>query len=154
MKTFGHYIQALNEIGGQPYKWKRTASTERLWRAEFVTNNKEKYIFEALKIGARWEVLFHADWKDDNNMGVTGTQGTGAVRVFSTVATIFETFVKEVEPDMVSFTADKTERDGKSVRTKLYSRFAKVFAKKHGYDMKEVDKGDEMHFVFSKEKKK
>jgi hypothetical protein len=167
MKSFNDYIE-LQEVGNQPYRWKRTASKERLWRAEFVTDNKEEYVFEALKVkyramfatrgrnekGIGWQVLFHANWEDVNNMGVTGTQGTSAIRVFSTVANIFETFVKEVTPDMVSFTADKTERDGKSVRSKLYSRFAKVFAKKHGYDMKEVDKSDEMHFVFVKKEKK
>jgi hypothetical protein len=117
-----------------------------------VTDNKEEYVFEALKKSIGWEVLFHANWDDDNYMGVTGTQGTSAIRVFSTVANIFETFVKEVTPDMVSFTADKTERDGKSVRTKLYSRFAKVFAKKHGYRMSELDKRDEIHFVFAKKR--
>ena len=149
MKSFVNYTQ-LQEIGNQPYRWKRTLFTEQVWQAVFVTDNKQKYVFKALKVGASWEVLFHAVGRENDSMGITGTQGTSALRVFSTVAKIFETFMKEKSAGMVSFTADKTERDGKSVRTKLYSRFAKSFAKKHGYRMSELDKRDEIHFVFSK----
>ena len=151
MKSFSSYMQ-LQEIGNQPYRWKRTLFTEQVWQAVFVADNKQKYVFKALKVGASWEALFHAVGREDDSMGITGTQGTSALRVFSTVAKIFETFMKEKSAGMVSFTADKTERDGKSVRTKLYSRFAKSFAKKHGYRMSELDKRDEIHFVFSKER--
>ena len=157
MKTFNQYL-LIQEVGDQPYKWKRTKSRRRQWQATFKTDNKQKYVFQADKYdGQQWNVVFYlfgASWHpEDDSMGVTGSQGTSAVRVFSTVAKIFETFVKEVAPDMISFAADKSERDGKSVRTKLYSRFAKSFAKKHGYDMKELDKRDEIKFVFGGKKK-
>jgi hypothetical protein len=153
MKSFSNYTQ-LQEVGNQPYRWKRERSTNQIWRATFVTDNKEEYVFEALKKSIGWEVLFHANWDDDNYMGVTGTQGTSAIRVFSTVANIFETFVKEVSPNMFSFTADKTEGDGTSVRSKLYSRFAKLFARKNGYHTRELDKNDELEFVFVRKSKR
>ena len=156
LKSFGNYIQLL-EVGNQPYKWKRTQSTRQKWQAMFVTENKQKYYFEAFKVSIGWEVIFHAFSRGDDSMGITGTQKTSAVRVFSTVANILEEFVKEVSPNMFSFTADKTEKDGVGSRAKLYSRFAKVFAKKHGYRTREMDKSDEVHFVFinvDKSKKK
>ena len=155
MKSF---IQHLHEVGNQPYKWtKLTTSTDsRHWKATFVTDkDKKKYIFEALKVSIGWEVIFHSAYaEDDDYMGVTGTQGTSAVRVFGTVAQIFEAFVKEITPIKISFTADKTEGTLRGSRSKIYSRFAKRFAKKHGYDLKEKDAGDETVFIFSSSKKK
>ena len=154
MKSFNDYIE-LHEVGNQPYKWTKltTSAYGRHWKATFVTtdNNKEKYIFEALRVSIGWEVIFHsADAEDyDDYMGVTGTQGTSAVRVFSTVAQIFEAFVKEITPIKVTFTADKTEGTLRGSRSKIYSRFAKRFAKKHGYDLKEKDAGNETVFIFS-----
>jgi len=151
MKSFVQYIQ-LQEVGNQPYRWKRNRFIEdKVWNASFVTDNKQTYHFEALKVSIGWEIIFHAS-QTGNDMGITGTQGTSAVRVFSTVAKLLEVFVKEVSPNLFSFTADKTEKDGAGSRTKLYSRFAKVFARKNGYNTRELDKSDEVHFVFSRKR--
>ena len=152
MKSFSNYIQ-LQEIGNQPYSWKVDRHLEdKVWNASFVTDNKQTYHFEALKVADGWEIIFHAS-QTGNDMGITGTQGTSAVRVFSTVAKLLEAFVKKVSPNKFSFTADKSEGDGKSVRAKLYARFAKLFARKNGYTTKETDKGHEVHFVFLRKKK-
>ena len=149
MKSFNSYIQ-LHEVGNQPYRWKRTVSSKTRWEARFIADNKEKYLFNAGRVNIGWDIIFESLSSSDYGMGITGTQGTSAIRVFSTVANILEAFVKEVEPDTFLFSADKTEWDGTGGRAKLYSRFSKMFAKKNGYDIKELDKRDEIKFVFTR----
>ena len=85
-------------------------------------------------------------------MGLTGTEGTSAIRVLGTVAQIFDAFVKDVNPDRIQFEADKSEGSGTGARSKIYSRFAKMFARKHGYKLSEKDAGDETIFKFTKKK--
>ena len=157
MKSFSQYL-LIQEVGDQPYKWKRTKSRRRQWQATFKTDNKQKYVFQADKYdGEQWNVVFYlfgASWHpEDDSMGVTGSQGTSAVRVFGTVAQIFEAFVKEVKPENIEFIADKTEGSLRGARSRIYSRFAKKFAAKHGYNLKEKDAGDETVFLFSSKKK-
>ena len=83
-------------------------------------------------------------------MGITGTEGTSAIRVLGTVAQIFEAFVKDVNPDKIEFAADKSEGSGTEARSKIYSRFAKMFARKHGYKLKERDVDNEKVFGFTR----
>ena len=48
MKSFGEYIQLIQEVGNRPYKWKKEPSGGQagsVWEAVFVTNNKQKYYF-------------------------------------------------------------------------------------------------------------
>ena len=153
MKSFSQYL-LIQEVGNQPYKWKRTKSRKRQWQATFKTDNKQKYVFQADKYdGQQWNVVFYlfgASWlPEDDSMGVTGSQGTSAVRVFGTVAQIFEAFVKEVKPEIMEFIADKSEGSLRGSRSKIYSRFAKRFAAKHGYDLKEKDDGADTIFLFT-----
>ena len=156
MKTFNQYL-LIQEVGNQPYKWKRTKSRRRQWQATFKTDNKQKYVFQADKYdddGKQWNVVFYlfgASWHpEDDSMGVTGSQGTSAVRVFGTVAQIFEAFVKEVKPEIMEFIADKAEGTLRGSRSKIYSRFAKMFARKHGYKLKERDVDNEKVFGFTR----
>ena len=86
-------------------------------------------------------------------MGISGTEGTSAIRVFGTVAQIFDAFVKDVNPDKIGFTADKSEGSGTEARSKIYSRFAKMFARKHGYKLSVKDEGDDRIFKFTNNKK-
>ena len=163
MKSFGEYIQLIQEVGNRPYKWKKEPSGGQagsVWEAVFVTNNKQKYYFIANRIGREWEVAFEAHDSFDSSgssdsFGITGTQGAGAIRVFSTVAEILEAFVKDIKPNMFSFTADKPEgKSSDGSRTKVYSRFAKLFAKKTKYTMQEIDGREAVEFLFRKKKKK
>ena len=87
-------------------------------------------------------------------MGLTGTEGTSAIRVLGTVAQIFDAFVKDVNPDRIEFEADKSEGSGTGARSKIYSRFAKMFARKHGYKLSVKDAGDETIFKFTNNNKK
>ena len=83
-------------------------------------------------------------------MGVTGTEGTSAIRVMATVREIFETFVKQQKPDVIMFVADKSDGSGRGSRARLYDRFAKTFARKYGYELKKDDDGSQTEFEFYK----
>ena len=154
MKTF---IQHLHEVGNRPYKFKKTASTKRRWNAVFTTDGGANYIFDAELHGlANWRVTFqliksHPRGGTQADMGVTGTEGTNAIRVLGTVKEIFEKFVKEINPDTVIFVADKSDGSGRGSRAKLYNRFAKTFAKKYGYELDKDEDGSQTEFAFYKE---
>ena len=151
MKSFIQHA-ALHEVGNQPYRWKRTEFSRTRWRATFNTPSpqKSKYVFQADLHGRQWEAVFHLFGTGDDSMGITGTEGTSAIRVLGTVAQIFEAFVKDVNPDKIEFAADKSEGSGTEARSKIYSRFAKMFARKHGYKLKERDVDNEKVFGFTR----
>ncbi len=148
MKSF---VQHLHEVGNRPYSWKRTGSRDSRtqWRATFNTAQKSsKYVFQADVYDQHWQVVFHLFGARDS-MGISGTEGTSAIRVFGTVAQIFDAFVKDVNPDRIEFEADKSEGSGTGARSKIYSRFAKMFARKHGYKLSVKDEGDDRIFKFT-----
>lgn len=146
----------LNEVGNRPYKFKKTASTKRRWNAVFTTDGGANYIFDAELHGlANWRVSFqlmkaHPRGGTLADFGITGTEGTNAVRVLGTVKEIFEKFVKEVNPDTVIFVAEKLEGSGRGSRSKLYNRFAKTFARDYGYELDKDESGSETEFAFYK----
>ena len=152
MKNFRELQEALN----RPYKYRIAAPTPKQWRARFKTDEGVEYIFRARKnpTGGWWSIVFWADQEHlkDTGMefGMTGKEGTKAVRVLATVKELFEKFVKEVKPDEMFFTGDKTEGSGRSARTRLYTRFAKQFAKKFGYKLSAKDGGDEIEYDFKR----
>ena len=159
MKTFKHYIsESLN----RPYKWKKVKSNKMgvgdKWTAEFVTENGAKYIFDATKdYGNQWEVWFKLvslnddNSKDINSLGVTGTEGSSAIRVFGTVKEIFEKFVKQKKPQALMFMADKRGGSERGSRAKLYNRFAKVFARENGYELETGTSKNHTKFLLYKE---
>jgi hypothetical protein len=145
MKSF---IQHLHEIADHPYQWKRTKKTKKYWEAKFKTNKKGiGYTFEAAFYDednipfdaieeTHWQIHFEELSKksvkgDSDNFKTTGSQGMSAGRVLATIKEICDVFVKETKPNTILFSANK--KDGKS-REKIYSRFAKQFAKNHNYD--------------------
>ena len=152
MKSF---VQHLHEVGNRPYSWKRTGSTDSRTQSRATFNTapqKSKYVFQADVYDQHWQVVFHLFGARDS-MGISGTEGTSAIRVFGTVAQIFDAFVKDVNPVKMEFTADKSEGSGTEARSKIYSRFAKMFARKHGYKLSVKDEGDDRIFKFTRKGK-
>ena len=151
MITYRNLQEALN----RPFKWRRGISTAKSWKATFTTPEKYKYEFQAVRIKKRWEVTFSLENppKDTHSMGVTGSAGAGATRVFATIVQIFEVFVNEIKPFQIRFTADKTEGE-RPTRAKLYARFAKKFASAYGYDLETKDNVIDVDFMFTRRKKK
>jgi hypothetical protein len=149
--------RSLQESLNRPYKWRRGLSTAKGWSADFKTKDGSKYAFQAARTKKYWGVTFSLENppKDKGSMALTGTEGSGSLRVFATIAQIFEVYVNEVKPDKIMFSADKTERDdARATRAKLYARFSKMIARKYGYDLKTKDNTIDMDFVLTKKKKK
>jgi len=168
-RSFTNLQEALN----RPYKWRRGVSTATRWSAEFTTSpigkKKFRYVFQAAAVQKKnnnnrnrempqWEVEFilknPSDGKGDTLGKAGDVGGSGAMRVFATVIQIFEVFVKENSPDGIKFTADKTEEGARpGTRAKLYTRFAKKFARAYKYDLKIKDNVIDVDFFFIKKKK-
>jgi hypothetical protein len=158
MKIYTELQESLN----RPYKWKKGRSTSKSWTASFATDDKYKYKFNAVyvkrKEGVSWGVTFSlenppAD-KKLSKLGLTGTAGgAGALRIFATIKNIFETFVKEVSPDKITFSADKTE-NVRGTRVRLYDRFTKKFAAQYGYELEIKDNVIDVDYVFRRINKK
>jgi len=159
MKSFKTHIE---ESLNRPYKWAKPGwnsnNNKKVWRAEFVTDDGAKYSFIA-KIGQTlpeiWGIefsLMNPPDRKGETQALTGTEGgKGALRVFATIKNMVDSFVEDVDPDKFQFAADKTERDDtRASRAKLYKRFARIVAKKYGYDLKDQDRGDVVAFLFDK----
>ncbi len=152
MKSFVQYTQ-LHEIGNQPYKWKRLQSGKMKWSAKFTTDNGADYQFEATKdYGMNWDVSFLLTSSDSaDTMGITGTEGTSAIRVLGTIKDIFETFVKQKKPQVIRFMADKRGGSERGSRGKLYDRFARAFARENGYELETNTGTKRTEFMLYKE---
>jgi len=155
MKSFVNYLE---ESLNRPYKWAMDGVRPKSWHATFTTDDGAKYDFLAVLVtrAERWEITFALANPPDGSgetMSLTGTEGgKGALRVFATIKEIVEAFLKDVDPDQFEFGADKTERDDtRASRAKLYARFAKQLAKKHGYVVNTKDQGSGVDFRLTKE---
>ena len=80
-----------------------------------------------------WEVYFYQERQGDKRDSKDTVTGTGSEFViFATVAKMFDNFVKEVKPQLLTFFSSDDEKS----RHKLYSRFVKKAAQKYKYDYK------------------
>lgn len=124
--------QQLEEAFNNPYKFKLQKS------------GKDYYSISELDDGSNLNI--RADFEYDDPLtyqflfsrgGSYSKSGEGdAMRIFATVMSAFEKFVKKESPDQILFHAAKDEFDGETnpqSREKLYSRLILRFAKKMGY---------------------
>ena len=91
-----------------------------------------------------WDVSFVDD--EGNVSAVTGTAGTAAVKVFSTVYAIIQDWIKKEKPTMFMFGADKSESLS---RSKLYDRMVRSL-KPSGYTLKVTKSGSMNRYWFKK----
>ena len=91
-----------------------------------------------------WDVSFVDD--EGNVSDVTGTAGTAAVKVFSTVYAIIQDWIKKENPTIFMFGADKSESLS---RSKLYDRMVRSL-KPNGYTLKVVKSGSMNRYWFRK----
>jgi hypothetical protein len=94
--------------------------------------------------GDHWQVVF--DRNDD--FGVTG--GGDAQRIFATVLSAIGQFVKEHEPQSLTFSADKNddpESANPESRAKLYNRLVQRYASSVGYKTHSREQGDEVIYM-------
>ena len=93
-----------------------------------------------------WQVEFHRD----HSTGVTG-QGD-AQRIFATVITAIQKFIKKRNPEVVRFSASKEVEPGQSSqsRAKLYDRLVQRYAHEWGYDAYQEDHGDQVTYELTR----
>lgn len=179
MKSFISYI---TEAFNKPYKWQGPFTGNNKWLAKFHTDSGAKYVFVATRHPAvagmtypfatpdssNWEVTFSLEGAPFENsrgyqrhhadsMGITGTAGKEVFRIFATIRDIFIKFAKDATPETILFTAEKNPNvDGsalKSARSKIYTRFAKEFARTNKYNLKVSDYSTETEYYFRKKSK-
>jgi predicted nucleotidyltransferase len=93
-----------------------------------------------------WQVEFHRD----HSTGVTG-QGD-AQRIFATVITAIQKFIKKRKPQVLRFSATREVEPGQSSqsRAKLYDRIVQRYAHAWGYDMYQEDHGDQVTYELTR----
>lgn len=135
-----------------PWKWIRKLKS---WDASFSVNDKKYFVRFTIAAPNTWEMYFwlYGARRHANELGLvskTGLDITGtgdAVKVFSTVKSILEAFIKTVNPDDIFFTSDEEPS-----RVKLYDRFMLLF-RSRGYNVhRSKDEDDEVVYHITKGK--
>ena len=120
MKPFKEFI---TELFDKPARWKKIKDGPDEYVYKSDINGKDLTVIIE-EFAAEWEALF----KVDGSMDITGTGNE--VKVFSTVLDIISDFINSEEPDIIIFSASKSQS---SSRSNLYDRLVKRFAKTRGY---------------------
>ena len=121
----------ISESFDQPYPWDWTHRSNYSWRAKF--KDVEVTINQELHNGIPdWEIEFTRN----GSINVTGEGDQ--FKIFATVIDVIREFIQRVNPERVTFSAEKEDLNTKSTsRAKLYSRMVRTFANQLGYDFKE-----------------
>ena len=131
----------LQEALNKPAKYYWAEQKDHRWEGYFRIGDF-LYAFEARKelekgksdlYPGEWEVYFYQERQGDKRDSKDTVTGTGSEFViFATVAKMFDNFVKEVKPQLLTFFSSDDEKS----RHKLYSRFVKKAAQKYKYNYK------------------
>lgn len=115
----------LFELFDQQYSYTWDYQTKGAWRGYFVTKNSDQVNVRIEKWKDAWKIEFSRN----QTHNVTGSGD--AIKIFSTVIAMAGEFIQAMKPNMLGFTADKS--DANMSRTKLYDRLISRFAGKLGY---------------------
>ena len=176
MITFKQYI---TELFDKPYKWKKTYGhklsrdsliapghqMDKAGRIEwsFTTDDGREAVIDMNFRGVRGPkgkyIKSVVEFEVGDDMQMTG-EGD-APKIMSTVLDAIKDGIKQMQPEIITFTADKTDYFHgkpdtlKTGRAKLYKSMVKRFAKKLGYHEEDSDMGDSIEFtLISKEFRK
>jgi hypothetical protein len=136
MKTFNQYI-TLTEGFDKPYKWEwNRGGLQSVKSASFVTDSGGGYRVKFTQRNVKYLQPFNNSnvWTTDfslkNDWGSSwGISGTGdAFRVFATVIDIMKDFLKDENPDAVTFSAsEKSRKELYRAMIKRLPRFTKGY---------------------------
>ena len=137
--------EPVTEAFDKTYPWKWTAKADWSWVAKFKDVVVTAHIDPT---ETAWEIKFTRN----GTMGVTGEGDQFGI--FATVLDIVKDFVKQMNPKVVTFSAEKEDPSTKSTsRPKLYSRMVRTFANQYGYDFKERSQYDDyVDYILIKKK--
>lgn len=117
----------LNELLNQPVEWRWTRKTDSLWSAKFEVNEDIFDVF-LYKHSERTDLTFSSQ---NHSEGISG-QGD-QFKIFSTVGSIVEDFLRKNHIEVLVFSAKEPSR------AKLYHRFAKMIASEFDFDIRVKD---------------
>lgn len=139
----------INELFDKLYSFKRYSSPDNV-QYEFSTSDKKRvsvtfllddYNFDFISKQSveGWEIFFNVD----GFMHITG--GGDSFAVFSTVIEIIKDFIKKNNPQVLVFTADKSEKS----RVDLYSSMVKKMIRQtnFAYNIPQNKKAENQEFV-------
>jgi hypothetical protein len=141
----------VNEAFDQPYKlkwypgdWDEVTAYADMPDGDDLTiifNNDENEEGEEA-----WSVEFYRN----NSQEITG-EGD-AQRIFATVLSAIQTFIKKYKPNRIIFSASKEVEPGQKIqsRANLYDRLVQRYAKALGYKAFRADAGNKVHYELSK----
>lgn len=138
----------ITEAFTDPYPVRVLVANDQMYQADTVLDDgsRLKIRFELDDVdpdhGEHWGVEFFRD----DEQGKTGEKD--AFRIFATVFDAIKQFIKQRDPQIISFSADKNYQ-GES-RFKLYKRMVDKFAGQMGYVAKIDDRGHYANFELFK----
>jgi GNAT superfamily N-acetyltransferase len=145
--TFFDRVRGVNEAFDQPYpvKWEKSEHGDYDALATLGDGTHLNIMFEHT---TPYEVNV-SFWRN-NSLDVTG-EGD-AQRVFATVLTAIQEFLKIEQPANISFSASKEVEPGQNSesRAKLYNRLVQRYAGSWGYTTNSFDHGDEVVYELSR----
>lgn len=141
--------QSLTEAFDKPYNYRVTYKSKDTFLAKFETDEGDEVQFAADRYddpedNEVWEIYF------ERNYAVDKTGGGDAMRIFATVIQIIQDFIKQMDPEQMTFSALKGEQrtKEKDSREKLYSRLIKKYlSKKYKVDERPAAVGTIWYFT-------
>ncbi len=121
----------LDETFDQPYDYTWDEQTNEAWHGQFITKTNDYVEVEIQSWGKYWRIEFTRS----GDSGISDSKITGegdAMRIFSTVIAMMGEFIRDIRPNIIKFSAEKSEEDSES-RSKLYTRIVNRFAAINGY---------------------
>lgn len=150
----------INELFNSPYSVSLLTKTEDEVKYKFETKSKDLYVivFERLtnfgKPANKWSISFKN--KNKNSADDHDTTNTGdEIKVFSSVIDAMKKFVKDYDPQKLSFISTKTNTKGSGGenRSRLYERMLKTLASQNGFKYEVVNTDKTIAFKLTKIKK-
>ncbi len=150
----------INELFNSPYSVSLLTKTEDEVKYKFETKSKDLYVivFERLtnfgKPANKWSISFKN--KNKNSADDHDTTNTGdEIKVFSSVIDAMKKFVKDYDPQKLSFISTKTNTKGSGAenRSRLYERMLKSLASQNGFKYEVVNTDKTIAFKLTKIKK-
>jgi len=144
----------IAEAFDQPYptKWEKSEYGDYDALARLPDGSPLSIMFNKQQ-DAEGEEIVQVEFYRNNSQEVTG-EGD-AQRVFATVLTAIQQYIKKHKPQRLSFSAAKEveSEQNNSSRAKLYDRLVQRYAKSWGYKASRADNGDIVIYELSRIKK-
>lgn len=104
------FKQFLTELFDQGFDWEWSEQTSELYRAKFETEQYD-YQVEIVNYGSEWYVDYGVRGKGKSNdfSATIDTEENVSSKVMATVLSIVEDFVNMVNPDVITFDAEKNK---------------------------------------------